>query len=91
MLAVVCPAGIAKPATSGSCRTMSAICSMRPVIALNDESCDDSTKPNTKPVSCCGKKPFGIQTNIRTVSASVAKNTASVARECRNTKSSPRL
>ncbi len=44
-----------------------------------------------KPVSCCGKNPFGIITNSATVAASVAKNTISVMNWCLKTMSSPRL
>ena len=31
-----------------------------------------------RPVSCCGKKPFGSVTNSQTEAPTVAKNTSSV-------------
>ena len=55
------PAPMNEPsvATPGSASTMRAICCCNFSIAENEMSCDASVAPMIKPVSCCGKNPFG--------------------------------
>ena len=45
VLAVLPPANMPKPVTSGSCRTTSATSFMRSRIAVNEASCAVSAKP----------------------------------------------
>jgi len=78
VLTVFCPPVMPTAEMSGSLRTTSASATMRAFIDLNDASCADSAVPNTKPVSCWGKKPFGMITNSTTVVSTVSRNTHSV-------------
>ncbi len=64
---------------------------MRAFIDAKDASCADSAKPEMKPVSCCGKKPFGMIANSTPVAATVAMNTISVMNWWSSTTCSPRL
>ena len=47
-------------------------------------SCAASVTPRMSPVSCSGKKPFGMITNSQTVSATVPSMTISVTKRCRS-------
>ena len=51
----------------------------RSAIAANETDCAASETPRMTPVSCTGKKPFGITTYRRIVATSVAIATTSVA------------
>ena len=82
---------IATPVMSGSWRSTSANCTMRPFIAWNDESCGPCAEPEMKPVSCCGKKPLGMMMKSTAVVASVRMKTHSVMNWCLSTTSRPRL
>jgi hypothetical protein len=57
------PSDMPTVATAGSAWTMAPTFSCSACIAENEMSCDASVTPIMKPVSCCGKKPFGIATN----------------------------
>ncbi len=46
--------------TAGSSRTRRTICAIFSSIAWNEEVWSPRMKPTRRPVSCCGKKPFGI-------------------------------
>ena len=50
------------PATAGSCLTTSASWWIIPCIFWKEVSCRASAWPKMKPVSCCGKNPFGMVT-----------------------------
>ena len=56
------PTKPATPATSGSLRITSVTARCRSSKAWNDTSCAASVTPTIRPVSCCGRNPFGITT-----------------------------
>ncbi len=68
--------------TAGSFSTTSDTARCFCDIAWNEMLCEASVTPWITPVSCTGKKPFGIARYSTTVSASVPIATSSVAR-CR--------
>ena len=48
--------------TAGSPRTIATICAILSCIDWNDAVWSARMKPTSRPVSCCGKKPFGLAT-----------------------------
>src|ERR1035441_2187657 len=58
-------------ATAGSLLITPTICLMELSMAGKDESCGPCTPPVIAPVSCCGKKPFGIVITSTTLRAIV--------------------
>ena len=74
------PVNEPNPAISGS-RSMTSPNSRRMrIIRSGAASCAASAKPEIRPVSWIGKKPFGIMTIITAVNAMVAKKTVSVTK-----------
>ncbi len=57
------PIDIATLATSGSAWITAPTAFCRSSMAANEMSCPPSVMPTIRPVSCCGKKPFGMITN----------------------------
>ena len=57
------PIAIAIVATAGSLATMAPSASCLRIMSANEMSWAASEVPVMKPVSCCGKKPFGMITN----------------------------
>ena len=75
---------------AGSFRITRASACWRSAMAENETVCGASDTPRITPVSWTGKKPLGITMYKRTVAASVATATASVAGWCRMTQVSVR-
>ena len=84
------PKKVPKPAMSGSFDSTVATSRCSRFISCGETSCAASMMPLIRPVSCVGKKPFGIATNSTPVSAMVAKNVIRVTKRWRSTRSSPR-
>ncbi len=76
--------------TSGSSRTIFMKSSSLPRIAWNEMLWSAWIKPIRRPVSCSGKKVFGMLIYSQTLSATVARNTASTQREWPSTQFSER-
>ena len=76
--------------TSRSRRIASASACCLPAIAPNEMSWAAYEMPWIRPVSCTGKKPFGISTYCTQVSPSVSRAMASVSVWCSSTQPSPR-
>ena len=76
--------------TSGSRRMIAPSSCCSRIISWGETSCEASETPEMSPVSWIGKKPLGLSMYITTVSAMVAKNTASVSRWWRSATSSVR-
>ncbi len=62
----------------------------RRVISSKETSCAASLMPMNSPVSCVGKKPFGITMKSPTLVATVAMKTISVTKRNRRATSSVR-
>ena len=75
-------------ATAGSCWMMSTNCRSFWLIAWNEMLWSPTIPPISRPVSCCGKKPFGIMTNRATLSAIVPAQDTSTSRAWRSAQSS---
>ena len=84
------PMNDATLATSGSASTTSATRRCTSIMRGNEISAGACVTPSTRPVSCCGKKPFGTTTARPAVSATVAIVATSVARWCASTQRRPR-
>ena len=59
-------------------------------MAVNEVSIGASVIPSSMPVSCCGKRPLGMTTARKNVSATVATVAASVSAWWFNTQPRPR-
>ena len=77
-------------ATAGSCMTSPATALCRSARAGIEMSCAPLRMPASRPVSCCGNRPFGIVTNKAPVNATMQAIVSSVANWWRNTTSSIR-
>ncbi len=92
----VLPAPLAPPtkamvwSTSGSSLTIwfSFSCARR--IAPDEMSCEASENPDSMPVSCCGKSPFGTLIASSTVRPSVEMVRSSMSSAWRSTQRSAR-
>ena len=88
MLVPSTPMNDVRLSTFGSFRISAASCCWRSAIAPYEIDCGACVIAWITPVSCDGKKPFGISTYSRPVSTSVSTATTSVERSRFSTHSS---
>jgi len=75
--------------TAGSERTMFTICVILSCIDWKDAVWSARMKPTRRPVSCCGKNPFGITMYRKTLSATAVASTPTISSGWRSAQ--PRL